>query len=53
MDKRKSNAIGMAIPAGCLIGLGVGMLYNQIAAGTMVGLGCGFLAAWITMLVKK
>ena len=41
--KRKSGVTGVAIPAGLLIGLGVGILVDEIAAGVMIGLGCGFL----------
>lgn len=33
------------IPAGILIGLGIGLLVNQPAAGVLIGLGCGFLAS--------
>ena len=52
MDPTKGRALGMAIPAGLLIGIGVGMLYGQIAAGTLIGLGCGFLAAFFVVLKK-
>ena len=31
------------IPAGVLIGLGVGLIFNQAGAGVLVGLGLGFL----------
>jgi hypothetical protein len=41
--KRKSGVTGAAIPAGLLIGIGVGFLVDEIVAGTMIGLGCGFL----------
>jgi len=41
--KRKSGVTGVAIPAGLLIGIGVGFLVDEIVAGTMIGLGCGFL----------
>ena len=41
--KRKSGVTGVAIPAGLLIGIGVGILVDEIAAGVMIGLGCGFL----------
>jgi len=33
------------IPAGVLIGLGVGMLVNQAGAGMLIGLGLGFLGS--------
>lgn len=31
------------IPAGALIGLGFGMLYQQEGAGVLIGMGMGFL----------
>ena len=52
MDPAKGRALGMAIPAGVLIGIGVGMLHGHVAAGTLIGLGCGFLAAFFVMLKK-
>lgn len=33
------------IPAGILIGLGVGMLLNQVAPGVLIGLGLGLIAS--------
>ncbi|MDD1660994.1 MAG: hypothetical protein LUQ49_00860 [Methanomicrobiales archaeon] len=33
------------IPAGVLIGLGVGLLVNQAGAGVLIGLGLGFLGS--------
>jgi hypothetical protein len=33
------------IPAGALIGLGVGLLVNQAGAGVLIGLGLGFLGS--------
>jgi hypothetical protein len=41
--KRQSGVTGLAIPAGLLIGIGVGFLVDDVAAGTMIGLGCGFI----------
>jgi hypothetical protein len=52
MDKKK-NVNAMLIPAGCLIGLGVGMIYNQVAAGVLIGLGVGFLATFIASKIGK
>ena len=34
---------GVLVPAGLLIGLGLGFVYGNIAAGTLIGLGVGFL----------
>jgi hypothetical protein len=36
-----------------LIGLGVGMIYNQVAAGVLIGLGVGFLATFIASKIGK
>ena len=33
------------IPAGILIGLGIGLLFGQPAAGVLIGLGLGFLGS--------
>jgi drug/metabolite transporter (DMT)-like permease len=33
------------IPAGVLIGLGVGLLFNQAGAGVLIGLGLGFVGS--------
>jgi len=41
--KKQKGVSGLAIPAGLLIGLGVGSLVGNIAAGIFLGLGGGFL----------
>jgi hypothetical protein len=33
----------LAIPAALLIGIGVGILFDNTSAGVLIGLGCGFL----------
>ena len=49
--KKHWSITGVAIPAGVLIGLGVGFLINNIAAGLFLGLGGGFLVMMIGMLI--
>ena len=49
--KRKSGVTGVAIPAGLLIGIGVGLLTDNVAAGVMIGLGCGFLGMIILRVI--
>ena len=49
--KRKSGVTGLAIPAGLLIGIGVGFLVDDIPAGVMLGLGCGFLGLIILRVI--
>ena len=51
--KKHWSITGVAIPAGVLIGLGVGFLVNNIAAGLFLGLGGGFLAMMIGMLILQ
>ena len=45
--KKPSGVTGLAIPAGLLIGIGVGLLVDNTAAGVMLGLGGGFLGMMI------
>lgn len=49
--KKQWNITGVAIPAGVLIGLGVGFLIDNIVAGLFIGLGGGFLAMMIGMVI--
>jgi hypothetical protein len=48
--KKHWNITGVAIPAGVLIGLGIGFLIDNIPAGIFIGLGGGFLVMMIGML---
>ena len=41
--KKRKGVTGLAIPAGLLIGMGVGFLVDNVVAGVFLGLGCGFL----------
>ena len=50
-QKKHWNITGVAIPAGLLIGIGVGFLIDNIPAGLFIGLGGGFLAMMIGMLI--
>ena len=49
--KRQWGITGVGIPAGVLIGLGVGFIIDNIPAGIFIGLGGGFLAMLIGMVV--
>lgn len=42
---RRKHRGPFLIPAGVLIGLGVGLLVNQPGAGVLIGLGLGFLGS--------
>ncbi len=49
----KHQPYGFIIPAGILIGLGVGMLVDHVVSGFLVGLGLGFLGSGLLPLVRK
>jgi hypothetical protein len=50
---KREDHTGLFIPAGLLIGLGIGGLYGYWGAGVLVGLGVGFLFMAIFKLLKK
>jgi len=55
-EKHEKQIENLLIPAGLLIGLGIGFSIDQVAAGTLIGLGAGFLATFIyhmTSITKK
>ena len=51
--KKQWGITGVAIPAGVLIGMGIGFLIDNIAAGLFLGLGGGFLVMFIGMLILQ
>ncbi|MFC1901470.1 hypothetical protein ACFLX3_00875 [Chloroflexota bacterium] len=51
--KKQWGITGVAIPAGALIGMGIGFLIDNIAAGLFLGLGGGFLVMFIGMLILQ
>ena len=51
--KKQWGITGVAIPAGLLIGMGVGFIIDNITAGIFIGLGGGFLVMLIGMLVLQ
>ncbi|MFC1846446.1 hypothetical protein ACFLYS_00095 [Chloroflexota bacterium] len=52
-DKKQWGIVGVAIPAGLLIGMGFGFLVDDLIAGLFIGLGSGFLAMMIGMLILQ
>ena len=54
MAKKKRNKTAeLLFVAGLFIGLGIGMLYNQVAAGVLIGMGCGFAGMFIAAVIMK
>ena len=49
--KKRKGVTGLAIPAGLLIGMGVGFLVDNITAGIFIGLGGGFLVMLIVYAI--
>jgi len=50
-EKKHWGISGVAIPAGLLIGMGIGFLIDNITAGMFIGLGGGFLFMMIVMMI--
>lgn len=50
---KKDNPSGAFVPAGLLIGMGVGFLTGQLLAGLFIGLGSGILAMIVFEVVNK
>ncbi len=51
-EKRKSFG-GLFIPAGILIGMGLGFLFGNLTAYMFIGLGAGFLIWAIYEIMRK
>jgi hypothetical protein len=53
-DKKKSDTVGGLVFVGPLmIGLGLGIYYNQTAVGVLVGLGAGFILFGLVKALMK
>lgn len=50
---KKHQPYGFIIPAGILIGLGVGLLVDHVGSGFLVGLGLGFLGSGLLPVFRK
>jgi hypothetical protein len=51
--KPEGGSEGLFIPAGVLLGMGAGFLYNNIPAGLFIGLGLGFIVFAILRVIRK
>jgi hypothetical protein len=49
----RSDSSGVFVPAGLLIGMGLGFVYNNLPAGLFIGLGAGLLVMALIKLLKK
>lgn len=52
-EHKKHDSAALFIPAGVILGVGVGLMLEQVASGAMIGLGLGFLAYAIISVMKK
>ena len=52
-SKSKKQDTDFLIPAGILIGMGVGFLTGNLVAWMFIGLGCGFLATFLANRMGK
>lgn len=53
MKEEKKNNGGLFIPAGILIGMGIGFLTNNLTAWMFIGLGAGFLCFALYSITQK
>ena len=54
VDKKKKEDIsGLFVPAGLLIGMGIGFMLENLVAWLFIGLGSGFLCMAISKLLMK
>ena len=51
--KKRNKVTDLLFLAGLFIGLGVGMIYNQVAVGVLIGMGCGFAGMFVATLMMK
>ena len=47
MAKKKKYDSGIFVPAGILLGVGIGMLHGNVAAFTLIGLALGFIFMFV------
>ncbi len=52
-NKKEGSPGGLFIPAGILLGFGIGFAVGNIPAGMFIGLGAGFLAFAIYEIFHK
>ena len=52
-EPKEHRQYGFIIPAGILIGLGAGLLVDNLVSGFLIGLGLGFVGSELLPLVKK
>ncbi len=50
---KKDSPSAALVPAGLLIGMGVGFLTGYFLAGTLIGLGVGLLAMTIIEMIRQ
>ncbi|MFC1645490.1 hypothetical protein ACFL08_05715 [Patescibacteria group bacterium] len=51
---KKDKKIGkLLVSAGLFIGIGVGLIIDNVAAGTLIGLGVGFLATFLFLFKNQ
>lgn len=52
-EENKWASSGLFIPAGLMIGMGLGFMYNELVAGLFIGLGAGFALAALFKLFAR
>lgn len=53
MKNKREDKSNWPIPAGLFIGIGIGLITNQVAGFALIGLGFGFLIAFLLNRKRK
>lgn len=51
--KSQENKSALFIPAGLLLGIGCGFMFNNVVAGLFIGLGAGMVVFAVLTFMKK
>ncbi|MFT4260846.1 MAG: hypothetical protein ACMXX9_00245 [Candidatus Woesearchaeota archaeon] len=51
--KKRDDSAALFIPAGVLLGMGFGFLFDNLVAGLFIGLGIGFFAFALLLTIKN
>lgn len=51
--RRKGDPTRLVILIGLFLGIGIGVVYNQVLFGTLIGVSTGFLVWGLIKVVKK
>ena len=51
-SKKNKEVQGLFIPGGLFIGMGIGIIVDQLVGGLFIGLGVGFVLMAVSLLIE-